>query len=71
MVRNDLKSIILFYLQTVLIWIVAILFLAFLRNYGADPDAVENPIRRLSFGQKWMILSLVGGAAGIMYGIIL
>lgn len=67
MVRNDLKSIILFYLQTVLIWIVAILFLAFLRNYGADPDAVENPIRRLSFGQKWMILSLVGGAAGIMY----
>lgn len=67
MVRNDLKSIFLFYLQTILIWVVAILFLAFLRNYGADPDAVENPIRRLSFGQQCMILFLLGGVAGILY----
>lgn len=35
MVRNDLKSIFFFYLQIVLIWIIAILFFVFLHNYGA------------------------------------
>ncbi len=67
MVRNDLKSIFFFYLRIVLIWIVAIFFFAFLRNYGADPDAVENPIRGLGFGQKLMVIFLVGGVAGVMY----
>ena len=61
MVRNDLKTVFFFYLQIVLIWIVAILFFTFLRNFGTDPDAMENPIRGLSFGQQLMIVFLIGG----------
>lgn len=70
MVRNNLRSVSLFYLQLVLIWIVAIFFFAFLRNFGVDPDAVGNPFRGLSQGQKLMLIFLVGGLAGIMYASI-
>ena len=70
MVQNSIKSIFFFYLQTVLIWILASLFFLFLRNYGINPDVAENPIRGLRLGQLLMVVFMVGGIAGVVYGSI-
>ncbi len=67
MVKNNLTSILFFYLKIILTWIVAIWFFAFLRNYGADPREVAKLFRGLNPGQRLMIIFLVGGVAGIMY----
>ena len=67
MIRNDVTSLFLFYIQIILTWIVAIFLFAFLRNFGVDPDAVGNPFRGLSPGQKLMLIFLTGGVAGLMY----
>ena len=70
MQRNDFKSLFFFYLQLILIWIGAIFLFAFLRNFGADPEAKGNLFNGLSYGQKWMVIFFVGGVAGIMYASI-
>ncbi len=68
MVGNNITSTFFFYTRIILVWIVAIFLFAFLRNFGADPTAAENPLRGLRPGQLLMVVALVGGVAGFMYG---
>ena len=70
MVRNNIKSILLFYLQIILAWIIASFFFLFLRNYGVAPEIVEYPIRGLHPRQLFTVVSLLGGLAGVVYGSI-
>lgn len=67
MISNDLKSTFLFFVQIVFVWIIAAFFFSFLRNFGADPNALENPIRGLIPGQRFLVVSSVGILAGIIY----
>ncbi len=67
MERNTVKSILFFYVQIILIWIVAIMFFLFLRGYGAEPGTVKNLIHGLSPGQPLIVIFLVSGVAGVMY----
>ncbi len=68
MVRNNIKSILFFYLQIFLIWIIAVVFFLFLRGYSAEPGTVKNLLKGLSPGQPLIVIFLVSGIAGVMYG---
>lgn len=70
MLRSNIRAIFFFYLQIILIWIIAIFLFLFLRNFGADPDAIEKPIRVLSPRQLFIVVLLVGSLAGLLYGSI-
>ena len=70
MIRNDLKSILSFYLQIILVWILAGLLFVFLRDFGADPKTAENPLSGLHPGQILLVVSLIGLLAGMTYGSI-
>ncbi len=67
MQSNNLKSILLFYLQIILVGILAGSFFLFLRFYGNDPNAAENPFRGLSLEQTLMVVFLIGIIAGVVY----
>lgn len=71
MLKNNAKSILFFYLQIILTWIVAVLLFLFLRNYGIDPNAVVgNPMIGLSPDERLRVILLIGTLAGITYGSI-
>ncbi|MEO0340520.1 MAG: hypothetical protein AAF242_15085, partial [Bacteroidota bacterium] len=67
MLKGNLKSTLLIYLEIILIWVAALFVLMFLRSFGADPGAQENPMRGLRPLQRITILFSVGTLAGIMY----
>ena len=68
MFRSSIKSVLTFYLKMILIWIIAILLFTFLRNFGADREAVDHPIWGLEPRQLLFIIVLVGTFAGVVYG---
>ena len=54
----------------ILVWIIAVQFFTFLRNFGADPEAMGNPLRGLHPGQILIVLFSIGIIAGVIYGSI-
>ena len=67
MVQKDIKSIVIFYLQMILLWIFAILLFMFFRNYGVEGGATEKILQGLSPRQIILINIPVGTVAGIIY----
>lgn len=70
MQTRNTRSILLFYLQIILVWIGAVLLFNFLRNFGTVPDASDTPMKGLLKGQLLLVLLLVGTLAGVVYGTI-
>ena len=70
MLNTNLKSISLFYLQMILVWIMASWLFLFIRNFGVAPETSDNPIIKLPFQQQMFIVSLMGSMAGLLYGSI-
>ena len=70
MLRNDFKSIILFYLKIILVWIAAAILFVFLRNYGHEDDSAENILKRLNLKQLMVVVVLVGVLTGSVYSSI-
>lgn len=68
--RSNSKSVLTFYLQMVVIWIIAIMLYTFLRSYGVDSEAIDSPIRALEPRQLLLMTILVGAFAGVLYGSI-
>ena len=67
MSTRAIKSTLFFYLEIIIIWVFAFCLLMFLRNFGTDPVAVENPLRDLDRWQVLTVMLSVGSIAGVMY----
>ena len=67
MLSNNIKSVLQFYLQIILAWIIAALFFQFFRNFGVPPDAVETPLGELKPWQALTVIAMVGVLTGIVY----
>ena len=71
MIQNSLKSISLFYLRMILVWIIAALFFMFLRNFGVDEKPAEKIIgMRTSPSLFFLATIALGTLAGILYATV-
>ncbi len=67
MIRDNVKSIAFFYLQMILIWIMATMLFLFLRNYGVDHSASERIIAEVDPRLFLLISIFLGAMTGIVY----
>ncbi len=68
--RSNTKSVLSFYLQMILAWIIAIMLYIFLRSYGVGSEGIDSPIRELEPRQLLLMIILIGAFAGVVYGSI-
>lgn len=70
MVQKNGVSIVVFYLQMILIWIIAMMLFLLLRNVGLESSGAEHSLRRDSPGLFLLVSLAIGAMAGLLYATV-